>query len=69
MTECEYCKQQIVPGQIMHDATVHQACSEEWDKRVAACLCIVCGKNGAVENERKCKACWESLDFQGYPGA
>ena len=65
MTDCEYCSKPSLAGDV---DGIHEACSNEWNMRVSGGICIVCGKNDAVSGERKCEQCWDSLDFQGYPG-
>ena len=70
MIPCTYCEK-LVP-ETEKSTLFHDACRTEYDRRLDAGLCKICGKNAQSANGEKylrCDDCLHEWTYKGYPSA
>ena len=81
MTDCIFChKPALQEHPLTDDGSLHAACDIEYKTRLAAGMCVRCGKNKkdpdlkleesglSMDITDVCTNCWENkLDYEGFP--
>ena len=70
MLPCTYCEK-LVP-ETEQSTLFHDACRSEYDRRLGACLCKICGKNAQSPDgaaSLRCDDCMDDWEYKGYPPA
>ena len=67
MTNCKFCHQEELDGQVLSDKGGHMTCRNEYVRRLEYYLCVKCGEN--LCEPSVCQSCEDqNNEYAGYPG-